>query len=347
MSSNRIEIKKSKINRPFKKRIGILFILLLFGVISILAIRISIMPVNIVNVGEITVVVPQNTNTAQIADLLADKGVIRSPLVFRLYARINNLDGSLKPGRYTLNTEMSVSKIIEELRKGPPDRIQVTIPEGYTVAQIADMLDQKGITDRESFFKALSQKKDYPFLDGIDIDRWGLDGYLYPDTYYLGSNTNADKIIDMMLLRFNQLITAHDYVNKALAKGLTLNEAVTIASMVEREARVESERARIAGVIFNRLKLGMPLQIDATVQYALGKPKENLLYKDLEINSPYNTYKISGLPPGPIANPGWPSLQAVVEAEENEYLYYVAKPDGTHAFARTLADHNNNIKKYQ
>jgi UPF0755 protein len=117
--------------------------------------------------------------------------------------------------------------------------------------------------------------------------------------------------------------------------------------MVEREARVESERPRIAGVIFNRLKLGMPLQIDATVQYALGKPKEKLFYRDLEVDSPYNTYKVNGLPPGPIANPGWPSLKAVIEPERNDFLYYVARPDGTHAFARTLSEHNRNVQKYQ
>lgn len=312
-----------------------------------LVVRVSLMPVNAANNVEVPVTVPQNASTARIAGLLAEKGVIRSALAFRLYARVNGLDGDLKPGSYQLSSAMSVSEILQKLVKGPPDRVKITVPEGYTVEQIAGLLEEKGVTTREKFLQAVSRRWEYSFLDNAVFDRWGLDGYLYPDTYYLGTNTGAEKIVAMMLQKFEQVITEHDYARWAAARGLTLHEAVTIASMVEREARVDSERVRIAGVIFNRLRLGMPLQIDATVRYALSKPKEKLLYKDLEVDSPYNTYKTSGLPPGPIANPGWPSMQAVIEPEENDYLYYVAKPDGTHAFARTLAGHNRNIEKYR
>jgi len=184
-------------------------------------------------------------------------------------------------------------------------------------------------------------------LKELPAKKNNLEGYLFPDTYYPGSDSGPDKIVQMMLQNFEQVMERNDYISKARSKGLNLNEAVTVASMVEREARVESERPIIAGVIYNRLKAGMPLQIDATVQYALGKQKEKLLYKDLEINSPYNTYKISGLPPGPIANPGWPSLKAAIEPEKNNYLYYCAKPDGSHAFSRTLAEHNRNVQRYQ
>ncbi|AGL02078.1 endolytic transglycosylase MltG [Desulfoscipio gibsoniae] len=329
--------------RPVNMLVVLALLLLLGG----LVLRNSLMPVNVQKAMEISVSVPQNASTVQIAAILEEEGVIRSARAFRLYARVQGLDGAMKPGVYKLSTAMPVSGIIGMLTKGPPDRIKITIPEGYTVVQIADLLQQQGIADRDAFLQALDRLRQPVFLQQVPVSQWGLEGYLFPDTYYLGSQTGVDKIVEMMLKNFGQVIEEHDYVRQAEARGLTLHEAVTIASMVEREARVASERPRIAGVIFNRLQLGMPLQIDATVQYALGETKEKLLYKDLQVDSPYNTYKINGLPPGPIANPGWPSMLAVIQPENNNYLYYVAKPDGTHAFSSSLAAHNANVQKYQ
>lgn len=315
-------------------------------VFAIMAFKISLMPVNDQKAVQITVVVPKSAATSTIAGVLKKSGVIRNASAFRLYARIQDVDGKLKPGSYTMNTAMTVPEVIRDLIKGPPDRITLTVPEGYTVAQIADLLEQKGLSTGAAFNQALNQNWQFSFFKDLPAQKNNLEGYLFPDTYYLGSDSVSEKIVEMMLQNFEQVMERYDYINKAKAKGLTLNEAVTVASMVEREARVESERPRIAGVIYNRLNAGMPLQIDATVQYALGKQKEKLLYKDLEIDSPYNTYKISGLPPGPIANPGWPSLKAAIEPEKNNYFYYCAKPDGSHAFARTLAEHNINVQKY-
>ncbi|WP_027365588.1 endolytic transglycosylase MltG [Desulfotruncus alcoholivorax] len=316
-------------------------------VFAIMSYRISLMPVNAPKADQITVVVPKQATTSTIAGILKSSGVIRNASAFRLYARMEGVDGKLKPGTYIMNTAMTVPEITWVLVKGPADRIKLTIPEGYTVAQIAGLLEQKGLSSRAEFTNALNQNWQFSFLKQLPDNKYNLEGYLFPDTYFLGPGSGPDKIVEMMLQNFEQVMERNDYINKARAKGLSLNEAVTVASMVEREARVESERPRIAGVIYNRLKAGMPLQIDATVQYALGKQKEKLLYSDLEINSPYNTYKIYGLPPGPIANPGWPSLKAAIEPEKNDYLYYCAKPDGSHAFARTLAEHNKNVQKYQ
>jgi UPF0755 protein len=173
-----------------------------------------------------------------------------------------------------------------------------------------------------------------------------MEGYLFPDTYHIGSRTTEEEIIKMMLKRFNDELVKLDYVEKITLPGLSLHNAVTLASLVEREAREDSERPVIAGVIMNRLNRGMKLQIDATVLYALGGHKEKVYYKDLEVDSPYNTYLYYGLPPGPIAFPGEASLKAAIEPAITDYLYYVAKPDGSHAFARTLAEHNNNKAKY-
>ncbi|WP_347487684.1 endolytic transglycosylase MltG [Desulfoscipio sp. XC116] len=329
--------------RPGTVLVAVIFLLLVGGLVM----RASLMPVNVKNAADITVAVPQNASTSQIAALLAEKGVIRSAGAFRLYARVQGLDGAMKPGTYQLSTAMPVSGIIEVLLKGPPDRIKITIPEGYTVAQIAGLLQKQGIAGRDVFMQALDRSWQLAFLQEVPVSQWGLEGYLYPDTYFLGSQTGAGEIAEMMLKRFSQVIEEHDYIRQVEARGLTLHEAVTIASMVEREARVDSERPRIAGVIFNRLELGMPLQIDATVQYALGETKEKLLTKDLQVDSPYNTYRVNGLPPGPIANPGWPSMLAVIQPENHNYLYYVAKPDGSHAFSSSLAAHNANIRKYQ
>lgn len=346
MLSNKVSRKQRRIKVvSWTRLITISFLFLVL--FSVLLVRISLMPVNNAHGEQILIVVSQNDSTSQIAHLLEEKGAIRSALAFRLYARINGLDGSLKTGAYNLDTNMSVSQIVQELIAGSSEKIKITFPEGYTVNQIVNLLDQKGIADKESLLKAINEKWDYSFLNEELVSRWGVEGYLYPDTYYLGYDTKAEEVVDMMLVKFNEVIEENDYAQRVEAGGLTLHEAVTIASMVEREARVEDERPRIAGVIFNRLRLGMPLQIDATVQYALGTPKEKLYNKDLEIDSPYNTYKINGLPPGPIANPGWPSLLAVNEPEKNNYLYYVAKPDGTHAFAITWAEHIRNVQMYQ
>lgn len=345
MSLNMFEPKKIK--HAYRTRFVAAGVFLLVVVIGLMMLRGLLVPVDVKDAREISLVVPGNATTAQIASLLKEHGVIKNAEVFRLYARMREVDGKLKPGRYTFNTGMSLSTIIDKLVQGPPDRVVLTIPEGYTVKQIAELLEKKGITTRGDFQRALDKQWDLAFLKQVPVQKAGLEGYLYPDTYYLGSNTSAEEIVEMMLQKFGNVIQTHDYGRRVAAMGLTLHEAVTIASMVEREARVEAERPRIAGVIFNRLKRGMPLQIDATVQYALGRSKEKLYYRDLEVDSPYNTYKINGLPPGPIANPGWPSLKAVIEPERNDYLYYVAKPDGTHAFARTLSEHNRNIQKYQ
>ena len=330
-----------------KKLLIALIVLVLLLVLVWQVLRHLMSPVDVVNSADIFITIPPNSSTGQIAEILEESSVIRNATVFAWYARLQKLDSSMKPGVYLLNNGMSLSQVAKALSEGKTEKIIVTIPEGYTIAQITDLLVQRSDVQREDFTDALDNPWQFAFLAEAPVSQWGLEGYLFPDTYYFDASVSAHDAVEIMLSNFQGVINEHDYLAQVEAQGLTLHQALTIASMIEREAMVAEERPKIAGVIFNRLEIGMQLQIDATVQYALGENKEILLYRDLEIDSPYNTYRINGLPPGPIANPGWSSMEAVVHPETHDYLYYVAKPDGSHAFSKTYAEHNANIRKYQ
>ncbi|WP_066637750.1 endolytic transglycosylase MltG [Desulfolucanica intricata] len=328
----------------------LVFIVGLFLFLGALVILLNVLlssPVTPDKKKDIVLQIPSNTNADKIANMLYQQGLIKQPWIFSIYARYSGADSQLKAGEYILNNGQSIPEIVQTLIRGPLNVFSITIPEGYTVQQVADLLVKKGLTDSASFYETVAYEDfPYPFLRELAAGEHRLEGYLFPDTYHVGSNSDSKLIVDMMLKRFDGVINELNYVQKAEAMGLTLHEAVTIASMIEREAKYDSERSLIAGVIYNRLNLGMPLQIDATVQYALGTNRSKLYYKDLETESPYNTYKVNGLPPGPIASPGRASLIAAVNPQKTDYLYYVAKPDGTHIFAETLSEHNQNKMKY-
>ncbi|MCL2336099.1 MAG: endolytic transglycosylase MltG, partial [Firmicutes bacterium] len=280
---------KTRKKRRRRNNSGLLIILCLFFllVLGYLSVSSFFKPVeHATNARQINITVPKNASTVAIADQLAGKGLIRSGAAFRFYARYHKIDGQFKPGAYQFNTAMTLDEITGLLINGPNDTVKITIPEGFTVAQIAELLAGKGIVKKDDFLRLMNKEWNYPYLKDLPAGPNKLEGYLFPDTYYISSATSPEKIIQMMLDRFDAVINEHNYIKLASDKGLTLNQAVTIASMVEREARAPGERALIAGVIYNRLKIGMPLQIDATVLYVLDKPKEVLLYKDLTINSP-------------------------------------------------------------
>ncbi|MDI9447867.1 MAG: endolytic transglycosylase MltG [Bacillota bacterium] len=297
---------------------------------------------------DIVVVVPQQSTATQVGQILKDHELIHSPFVFVLYARWKNLDGSLKAGEYLLNNGLSTPEMLNELVEGRLASETITIPEGFTMTQVAELLETKGLAEREEFF-AVAAREDfsYKFLEERPKGERRLEGYLFPDTYRVTRGDSVRFLIDNMLKRFDLEMEELDYPSRAEKAGLTLHEAVTIASLIEREAKIDEERPLISGVIHNRMEKSMLLQIDATVQYALGTNKAQIYYKDLEVDSPYNTYKNNGLPPGPIAMPGRSSLLAAVEPAETAYLYYVARPDGSHAFATNNTDHEANKERYQ
>ncbi len=338
----------TKINRK-AFFIFIVFILVLFSWLGVLYWKALLSPLAYGSrVREVSVNIPENVSCSGIGRMLYKNGLVRGPDLITIYARLKGVDQKLKPGRYLFKTGQSLPEIVNSLVAGPSDVVIFTMPEGFTLNQLADLLVHKGLVDRERFGATLLdlQKFNHQFLTKVPAGR-GLEGYLFPDTYHAGYQTGEEQIISMMLDRFEAEIKSLDYERKARGLNLTLHQAVTIASMIEGEAAVDGERPLIAGVIYNRLRLGMPLQIDATVKYALGGQKNKIYYKDLEVDSPYNTYRVTGLPPGPINSPGRASLLAAVNPASTDYLYYVAKPDGTHAFSSNLDDHNNNKKKYQ
>lgn len=331
------------------------WIAILVGLIGILAVgafglyswlSVMLQPVAPGKSTQQVVEIPQGATTAQVANLLVEKDLVKNSLVFKGLARYHQLDGKLKAGEYVLSPDMTPGEIIANLTKGKVTQYTFTIPEGYTVQQIASVLGQKGYGRPEVFVQEAEQGDfDFFFINGLKKGPGRLEGYLFPDTYQIPKGMSEKAIINMMLKRFAQEITP-DYQAKAQAQGLTLHQAVTLASVVEREAAKDSERSKVAAVFLNRLKVKMKLESCATVQYALGEHKERLLYKDLQVESPYNTYKYPGLPQGPIAVPGRASLQAVVNPAPVDFLFFVVSEDGQHAFSKTLAEHNKNKAKY-
>ena len=266
-----------------------------------------------------------------VGDLLFKNGLISHPYLFRIALRLYGKDRNIKAGKYILRDDMSLYEIIDTLVKGKGVLEEVTIPEGLTSSQIADIFYKKGIIkDPERFLEIVKKK--------------GLEGYLFPDTYYVPMNYDEEKLIDMMTKRFWQKVP-EDFREKAKALGLSEKEVIILASLVEKEAKYPEDRPKIASVFLNRLKKGMKLESCATIQYILGTPKPNLTYEDLKIPSPYNTYLHKGLPPGPICNPGEASILSVLNPAKTDYLYFVVGKDGKHLFAKTYKEHLKNKKK--
>lgn len=271
----------------------------------------------------------------EVGRLLESRGVIRNRWVYEMHVRFQPDRRMTKSGRYLLGPGMSVPRIVAEMHRGISPEIQVTIPEGLTNRETAALLARKGLVDSERF---LSKLEDQAFMAGLleDIPLSILtEGFLYPDTYRFNLNATESQIIAIMVRRFRQIYQR--YFNEIPEKEF--QKMLILASIVEKEAQKAADRPLIAGVFYNRLRRGYPLQSCATIQYALGERKERLLYEDLQIDSPYNTYKHYGLPPAPISNPGLNSLRAATLPAQVSYLYFVAKPDGSHVFSNTFEQH--------
>ncbi len=291
----------------------------------------------------IVVHIPPGSGAVQIARQLEAAGLIRDEQAFRLMLGLSGLRDELKAGHYELAPTMSAREIAEKIAAGRVATRRITIPEGLTLKQIADRMAEAGLVEREAFLAAavpstVADEVDMPLPEGT------LEGYLFPETYEFTYDDGAEIIVTRMVRELNERFVEPNREEIA-GRGLSLHEIITLASLVEREAKVDEERALIAGVIQNRLDRGMKLQIDATVQYALPEHKPRLLYEDLTIDSPYNTYLYKGLPPGPIASPGLASLMAALRPARTDALFYVARPDGTHVFSRTYEEHLRAIRQ--
>ncbi|NPV90443.1 MAG: endolytic transglycosylase MltG [Firmicutes bacterium] len=322
----------------------LVLVVVVCGILSITAYRATTAP----NSGEPVnrmVSIDANTSMRAAADNLYQAGLIRSPNAFLLYLRITGKDRLIKAGDYQLPDNLPLKELINQIYQGNTMFSVVVVPEGYTLQQIADTLEAKGMIDRGRFFEVVEKGSfQYAFLAGAPEGQKRLEGFLYPATYKIPPSAREDVIIDTMLHRFEQFLTP-ELEARRNELGMSYHDMVTLASMVEREAQKTEEQPVIAGVLNNRLKRGMLLQVDATVQYAMGTHRDKVYYKDLEVDSPYNTYRYKGLPQGPIASPGENALKAVLYPAEHSYLYYVARPDGSHVFSKTLEEHNQAKKE--
>ncbi|CAI6078931.1 Endolytic murein transglycosylase [Paenibacillus sp. JJ-100] len=300
--------------------------------------------------------ITSGSGTSKIADQLQQEGLIRNSLVFKGYLKWKKQGSNFMAGKYAMNPGVTYDEIIHKLSNGdviPEEMVKFTIPEGYTVLQIADKLSAEGIVDKKEFLKLANDASsfDVDIIKTVPVDeelRYVLEGYLFPETYEMKKGSTTHEVMQRMLDEFQTRVNSiPDLQAKLEVQKLSLHELLTIASLVEREVVVDQERALVAGVIYNRLEQDMKLEIDATVQYLLDKPKARLLFKDLKVQSPYNTYLNKGLPPGPIASPSLASIEAALEPEASEYLFYVTKKDGTseHLFAKTYKEHQRNIAK--
>lgn len=306
----------------------------------------------------LSVSVGENEAVRDIAETLEEQGVIDSAIQFRVLAELLGYEGLLQAGEYEFDPGTPALEVVYRMRRGILSPLFVTVVEGWRLEEIADALDEQGVISREEFLQAAVAGNfdlDFDFLRRLGRAT-PLEGYLFPATYFYRRDDSAEDVIRQMLKAMGDNF-AQDLRNQALDRGLTMHGVLTLASIIEREAKVPEERPIMAQVFLKRLRLGLPLEADPTVQYALAEDpksvaqfgywKASLTDDDLEIDSPYNTYRVAGLPPTPIAAPRLDSIMAVIEPADTNYLYFVAKPDGSHAFAETLEEHQRNIEEYQ
>jgi len=317
-----------------KKKVVLIFLGFLFLVPVLLLVRFGFFAFRPADSGAAaqTFVVREGQSLKEVAEELEKEEIITDRTLFMLWAQVMGYSKRIKAGEYRLSPDTPPIRILEKLERGVIITHPVTIPEGFTSKQIADLLDQKGLVDEERF---LSLTHDPALLKRYGISGPSLEGYLYPDTYQYGRGISASSAIDAMVRRFWQLV--EPLQERAQERNMTIRDVVTLASIVEKETGVPEERPIIASVFLNRMSRRMRLESDPTVIYGLAAFNGNITRKDLLTPTPYNTYIIRGLPPGPIANPGIDSIKAVLYPVESKYLFFVSKNDGSHYFSRTLA----------
>jgi UPF0755 protein len=306
--------------------------------------------------GTVQVSISDGEGAKVIADDLQKAGVIESARLFRVLVAFMGIEDQLIAGDYEFDKGMVTLTVIDRIHNGITAPLMVTVPEGLRIEEVGALMEKKGVVSASDFVKAAEKTDyDYTFLQDLP-DGDSLEGYLFPATYGFSRSVTAEEVVQQMLTAFDNKVMP-EVEPEVEGTGLTLHQVITLASIVEREAVKPEERPLIASVFLNRLKVGMALQADPTVQYALaadpesvasyGYWKQELTTDDLQVDSPYNTYKSTALPPGPIASPGLDSIRAVLRPARTNYLFFVAKDDGSHAFAETLQEQLQNIQRYQ
>lgn len=338
--------------------LGILLLVAIIGVSGYLYIHSSLKPVDPNSDKEVVVDIPIGSGVTTIAQTLEDNGIVKNAKVFKYYVKFKN-ETDFMAGEYHMTPSMTMEEIIDSLKTGKIMQEPVftlAIPEGKQLREIADIIAEKTKQNPEDIWNQLNDEAFIQQLMGkypdiITTDIWAknikypLEGYLFPATYsYYEENPSLESIVSVMLDKTQSVISA--YQTDIERDQLTVHQFLTLSSLIEEEATENVDRKKIASVFYNRIAEGMPLQTDPTVLYALGEHKDRVLYKDLEVDSPYNTYKNVGLPPGPIANAGTDSMEAALHPDETEYLYFLAAKDGTVYFSKSLNEHNELKAKY-
>ncbi|WP_254434139.1 endolytic transglycosylase MltG [Halobacillus sp. Marseille-Q1614] len=338
--------------------ISLAALLIISVIVGFLYIRSSLQPVDPQDNSQIKVEIPIGSSTSQIATILEDNGVIKNELIFRLYTKFNNETG-FQAGNYQFTASMTHDEIIDSLKEGKlikEPAVTITIPEGRNMEQIAELYAKEFDFTKEEFLEKVNNEdylneliEKYPELLSEDILnedlRYALEGYLFSTTYqYEVENPELEEVIEDMLQATQEVIVQHK--EQIEERDLTVHEALTMASLLENEARTAESRKRIAGVFYNRIEEDMMLQTDPTVLYALGEHKDRVLYEDLEVDSPYNTYQNKGLPVGPISSFNRNSLEAALNPVESEYLYFLADQEGEIYYSETLKEHNKLKKEH-
>ena len=294
-----------------------------------------------INYKDERVTIPRGANLRVAAESLEKHHVINHPTLFRTYALLKRRDRGIRAGVYILKGSMSWGEMLDVLRGGKSVEVGMTIPEGWSLEQIVPQLARVLKVPEDSVQAAV---RDTAWLHKLDIPTATLEGYLFPDTYVFPDGTTARAAVALMVARFQQ-VWQPEWDQLLQQRAMSRNDVMALAAIVEKEAKLPEERPVIAAVYMNRLKSGMLLQADPTVQYAIGHHVARVFYKDLEIDSPYNTYKYKGLPPGPIASPGKPSIVAALSPASVPYRYFVARADGHHEFTTTIDEHAVAVRK--
>ncbi|VYT77446.1 endolytic transglycosylase MltG [Clostridium tertium] len=319
-----------------KKTISIMIILLF---LLILVSFVSVINSPLKGNEDVVVRVEEGDNFYSIINRLEEDKKLKGVPIIKLYVKFSGKSIDIKPGEYLLSKDSSVTDIIDSLNtESSLNKVKFTIPEGYTIDDIANKLEEEGICSKDDFILGI---KEYPlpsYVKSNEEKRYNLEGYLFPDTYIIEIGETPKTIIDKMIKRFEEVLDEATKSTNVTVKNEDIETVVTIASMIEKEARLDNERPTIASVIINRLNIDMKLQIDATVIYALGEHVNTVTYDHLEVDSPYNTYKNYGLPVGPISNPGVESIKATLKPDSTDYLFYVLMNDNSHYFTNDDKD---------
>ncbi len=324
--------------------IRILFVYLPIVIIIVFLISFLIFLLSPVQLNSpVTIEISHGMSLNAVAKNLYEKGVIADVQKFKLLARLLNLSKKIHAGEYQFEGKIGPLRVLKFLTRGWVKKYSISIPEGFTVRQIITLLINNGLGRAEEFEKILSDRE---FLKIFGLEEKGLEGYLFPDTYIFHKGMSERDMLSEMIRNFRRKLPP-DAEERAGAHRLTLHQAITLASIVQKETYLKEEMPIVAKVFYNRLRKGMLLQADPTVIYALPDFSGNLRKDDLKIKSPYNTYVYRGLPPGPICNPGLDAINAVLNPADVPYLYFVSRNDGTHEFASTLSEHNRHVRFYQ